>query len=1121
MKHTLLLTALLASGICPQDIFADEWVKPVPESTQFQYGDTLYMWNIGAKGFLSDDGGAYGTQAMIADKGMKMYIEKYIDPSLTPPDSVWDGKTLVINDYSNQHNKWCQLFINDMSVCYVDRNGQPNWFFELEDKGDGIYRIYGADINPTMNHATWPDTYMGADLTNPDDRALKPMLDIVNGANIENYCVDWFFVSQEEYEKIEVKFTTYHLAMDLKAKIDDALEQGVEVPEAQAIFENTSSTDEELKNAMQLVDVAIRKSIEDSASPDEPLDMALKGFLVNPTFDNDNSGWTTTTGAQNTGLASNKSDGVNLIGNAWENWNPSPITGKMYQNILKAPHGVYKFSLGVFSDSGAGTYVYCSSDSAEVIGTAPKTLEVFTTFEGDTLELGVKKYIKQGQWIQIDNASLIYYGNSVESYKFWINALIKQAPDFAEMHKSKAQYDTYCKLIEEIQALETKDEVIAHSDVFKKTLVDMQANVDAYSAYAQQIENAKKAVDEINNEELNDYIMDVAEPNLEAGEMSTEEMLAEVENLKTKIHEAYLNAVEEGKECTFIITNNDFKHQLDGWDVDPNLGTPSIGGPDDNPSVEKWSDNFDLSQSISGVPNGIYRLEVPAFYRTEGQDAAYANRETAEVLAYIYINEEFSPIANLMNSAVSDPDFYSNKWTSPDGTYVPNDMNNASLAFSKGLYLNTIYGVVADGNIKLGIRSTNATAGNRWSIWGAFKLYYEGYKADAIKDILQPLIDEGRDTVENCIFSKVDKEKLQNRVVEASNAIATDADGETLFGLYIGFRELIDSAKASVASYMTMFSYADQLANVLDECQETASDEAINNAAEVYDKVVTGYENGSFTTSDADSMVTVIKMAITKLRIPDIEASDDAPVDYTAVIVNPNYDNEDNEGWSGSSPLHQTYHNAEFYNTNFDMYQIIYGLPNGTYELKLTGFYRSMSLAVDTYEKYLEGKDTINAFLYAESGGVISSNPLMSILDDYSTDGLNSGVDEVKLKDGMYVPNQMITCGMYFDSGYYSDNSVICKVSDGTLKIGLKKIVTNNGDWAIFDSWKLFYYGDESSHEADGDASGIDGIDESDVVSRVYYTLGGVQSPVPVKGINIVKSVMSDGSVRINKIFVK
>lgn len=1123
MKHTLLLTALLASGMCSQSAFADEWVKPVPEATQFQYEDTLYLYNVGAKGFFSDEGGAYDTQATIKDRGIKMYLQKYINPELTPPDSVWDGKTLVFWDYSTKHKKWCNLFINDMDQLYVDRGTQVNWFFQLEDRGDNKYRLYGADVNPTMNHATWPNTYLGADLTDPEKAyILKPMLDIVDGANIENYHVDWIFVSPEEYERVQTKLVTYNLAQDLKAKIDEALEKGVDVSEAQDVYENTSSTDEQLTAAIESVDEALRIAVENSADPDNPLDMASEGYLVNPTFDNDNSGWITTTGSQNTGLATNQSDGTNLIGNAWENWDPDPITGKMYQIIKDAPHGIYRFSLGVFSNSAGGTYVYCSGDSTELTGTTPKTLEVFTTFEGDTLEFGIKKWVNVGNWMQIDNAVLTYYGNSVESYLYWINATIDEAPDFTDSYKQNAAWEEYQNVISEIQKLQTKEEILASVGTFKNALVKMQANVDAYAAYAAQIEDALNAVDETGNEELNDYVMDVAQPNLDNGELSTEEIIEATEVLKKMTEEARKNNITEGAECTFLIKNNNFKSRLDGWSKDETLATPVVGGPDDNPSVECWQNNFDLYQEFTDIPNGIYRVEAPAFYRTEGNAGAYTNRETAEVLTYLYINDQYSPVANIMNEAISEEGVYSSAYTTPDGTYTPNDMASASTAFANGLYKNTAYGAVIDGTMRVGIRNTTGSMGDRWSIWGTFKLYYEGYNADIIKDILQPLVNEGKDTLENCLFSQVEREKLQARVTEAGNAIATGADGETLFGLYVGFGDLIDSAKVSVASYKTMYSWADQLANVIDETQETASEDAINNASEVYDKVNNGYEAGSFTTAEADSMVTVIKAAITKLRIPDTVASDETPADFTAVIVNPNYDNDDNEGWAGSSAAHQEYQNAEFYNTNFDMYQIIYGLPNGTYKVNVQGFYRSGE-ATQAYEKYTEdvAKDTINSFVYAESDGVVSSVPFTTIFAGCNEAGINGGEGEVKLTDGMYIPNTMQTAAMYMENGYYLTNSLICKVTDGTLKIGVKKEALFKGDWTIFDTWTLLYYGDNSAQNPDGDASGIETPEAAEVVSTTYYTLGGVTSSVPVKGINIVKSVMSDGTVKVSKILVK
>ena len=73
----------------------------------------------------------------------------------------------------------------------------------------------------------------------------------------------------------------------------------------------------------------------------------------------------------------------------------------------------------------------------------------------------------------------------------------------------------------------------------------------------------------------------------------------------------------------------------------------------------------------------------------------------------------------------------------------------------------------------------------------------------------------------------------------------------------------------------------------------------------------------------------------------------------------------------------------------------------------------------------------------------------------------------------------------------------------------------------MFDNWRLTYYGDSSSQETDGDASGIVSPESKELMSTKYYSIGGVESSVPVKGINIVKSIYSDGTVEVHKILVK
>ena len=73
----------------------------------------------------------------------------------------------------------------------------------------------------------------------------------------------------------------------------------------------------------------------------------------------------------------------------------------------------------------------------------------------------------------------------------------------------------------------------------------------------------------------------------------------------------------------------------------------------------------------------------------------------------------------------------------------------------------------------------------------------------------------------------------------------------------------------------------------------------------------------------------------------------------------------------------------------------------------------------------------------------------------------------------------------------------------------------------MFDNFTLISYGTESSKTPTGDATGIESVETTEVISSTYYTLGGAKVSVPVKGINIVKSVLSNGKVKVQKVFVK
>ena len=58
-----------------------------------------------------------------------------------------------------------------------------------------------------------------------------------------------------------------------------------------------------------------------------------------------------------------------------------------------------------------------------------------------------------------------------------------------------------------------------------------------------------------------------------------------------------------------------------------------------------------------------------------------------------------------------------------------------------------------------------------------------------------------------------------------------------------------------------------------------------------------------------------------------------------------------------------------------------------------------------------------------------------------------------------WVPNTMSAAALYFAKGYYKENSIEVQVTNGQLRIGLRKTTTIRRDWVMIDNWKLEYLG--------------------------------------------------------------
>ena len=184
--------------------------------------------------------------------------------------------------------------------------------------------------------------------------------------------------------------------------------------------------------------------------------------------------------------------------------------------------------------------------------------------------------------------------------------------------------------------------------------------------------------------------------------------LATAANLKAGLNNATL---ADPVDATFLIGNNWFAKgngATIGRDVVPTEWTGTqvtdywgndAGSLEANYCIEMYHKTFDLYQSPSSVPNGIYTLSAQGFYRPDG---------SVSKAPYLYANSDQVSL-KAMDSE------------SPATT--PNSIGTAATAFLQGYYNVTVTTKVTDGTLRVGVKSESDVC---WVAFDNFSLIYKG-----------------------------------------------------------------------------------------------------------------------------------------------------------------------------------------------------------------------------------------------------------------------------------------------------------------------------------------------------------------------------------------------------------
>ncbi len=1174
VSKLLAMSALLLTGSSVAEAALVDGVrqKPEPKTTAFEWNTTLYMYNTGVKKYFLG-ANSWDTRASVSDKGYKVKFTKHIEDGLE-----WDGSAAILNDSVETKKAWFKTFIGDADgVCWVDCNNNADTIWAIKSVNDG-WRISASEYNPAFNSSTYPDTFFGVKAG--DENATPELFAFLT----EEDNVDWKFVSQEDYALHQEAIAVYKKAEELRALMTEAQTLGVDYSAAKAVYENEASTMEEIEAAIAALDKAIVEAKENIATVDNPSDLTSK--IVNPGYENANTGWSGTAPAFGFGAAEfyNKAyngyqqltglpNGVYAVslsafyraGNsepAYQNWkknNAEAGYAKLYAaagedsvrtSIMSPFVGVTaNNSLGGNESSVIdGEYTYYIPNNMETAANyfnagyyAGNTVLVATT--DGTLTIGLeKKTTIGGDWTLFDNWKLTYYGNKPEAYALWMSSVLKDFEGDAEPGEdvvyTYSALDDYKAVLDEVKGASDKDAIFAAIKQLEAAKADLQANIAAWTDLLAAVEKAREVASRPNSElagedkdKLADYVDFDFEDILAERTLTTEEVIAETEKVKKMTQDAIQNGLVVGQK--FEIPNPGFEDGATGWQ-----GNPTIGGST-NKCAEAYQKKFDVYQIVKGAPQGVYSINVQAFFRDGLNDAAWAKYLEAEGNVTspitVYLNGSTTPIKNLYDEKVTDADYF-DATADPapyqaednDGNmyWFANDMKNASVMFADGKYKSQAFGLVAKkgDDMRIGIKGDASASGN-WAIWDNFELIYEGFKAEIIQPVLETAADALNSSVDKTMGTEV-RDKINGVVENAADALE-QTDGEVMFNALVEVMALSDSIAKSEAVFTELNNMIDPLGEAIFQ----SANKAVKAEAEaLIEKMQEAVGNGgTVTTAEAAALIASCKDVTIRLALPEGTASASNPLDYTALIQNPNFEKDgvnSIESWNGTSGYNfgnddtqKSTMMVEFYNKTFDMYQDIAlsEVPNGYYKLTLSAFNRHGGIAED-YEAWSADPDNSEAKLYAVSGGKTVETPIALLSSGAGEEKLGIG-DEVATGDGnIYVPNDMVSANAYFtlDNPRYV-NELVIKVTDGKLRVGIKKETNVDTGWVIMDTWRLTYTGNDMPTDGIENVNGTVGTP----VKVEYFSIDGMKLSKPSKGVVIMRATDAAGNVTVKTVVVK
>lgn len=458
----------------------------------------------------------------------------------------------------------------------------------------------------------------------------------------------------------------------------------------------------------------------------------------------------------------------------------------------------------------------------------------------------------------------------------------------------KSLVNTYLNALNDLKSATNIDAFMTGYNALKEQRQAIQSCADAYAAYIDKVEYTKDYLEthpELANvkvDSLKSYLEELDEPSeyypngsavfiLENCLLSEEEIIDETAFVDKMLVAAITYTPAVGTDVSMLFTNLDLSDHFNGWEGQVPTGW---GTSETSPlyAAECLAAKMDMYQTITGLPNGIYELQINGAFRP----TPYNNFYNVNYAATLYANnihnffqtniEDMIPADEAIdgvNCNINGPiaDF---AITDEDGEVIGYTMQgivSCCNAFQAGRYPNYVLCNVTDGKLTIGIRQPGTSLSSDWLGFGNIKVLYYGQINEAeesLDRVLASQLDRAR-TILNVYEKSIDISDATTTYPNFSQALKDELSKDTLaamaaqdpaekYELIEKFSEIFLQIYESKQAYIHLMDMANEANDLLDAFYDILPEDEYLDLDDFCSSLYEGYAWGTMSTEEIQAI---------------------------------------------------------------------------------------------------------------------------------------------------------------------------------------------------------------------------------------------------------------------------